>query len=450
MNAPCWRNPSLILPAFRLAVVLPLLLLACGDEGDGRGPYLAERPDEITFQADWKPATRFVPNASGVLVDVDPAAGRYTFAGDVAAIAALAPGDITVLEHVALLRVDSVTASGDQVVVQGSPATLPDAIQDGTISWDVGFDFTRPERFLAFQVGDGAPLWLVPERPAFRDGTPLPAGSLSWAGTIGGYAVELKLTPAGQDVALRFTVKYTSGNSKLSILGTGTLRGFRSSGSATLVAGVLESFRVGTEAIEADLTLEFGGVELGLKSGAFKVPAKMVMPFPLGPLPAWVSIGGIVEVDSTLKANTSALAKAHLKFKGAVGLQRDPSALTGVRPTAQVDSIDLSYQSGQSVATLTSGLGILMQFPRTEVGLGLPGTGAEAYVTVKNEVVANTTVHYEAAGPFPVITGTCLEVGVNLGVYVGAALKAFGFTLAGDETQVAAKVMPPRKSGECK
>lgn len=233
-----------IVPATRpltgriLARGLMLTVAACGDEED-RGPYLASRSDEVAFEADWKPTTRLIEDPVGRLVDADLAAGTYTFAGDdataVGDLAALVPGDVAVLEGVGLVRIDSVVASGNQVVVQGGPAALADAIQDGTLAWDVGFDFARPERFL------------------------------------------------------------------------------------------------------------------------------------------WV-----------------------------------------------------------------------------EVGLGLPGTGAEAYATVKNEVIANTTVHYEAAGPYPVVTGTCLEVGVNLGVYLGGALKAFGITLKGDEFPVSTRVMPVKKSGECK
>jgi len=440
----------------RTARLLALALLAlpalpgCGDGGDGRGPYIADQPDEIAFEAAWKPATRFVAAAEDRLIDADPAAGAYTFAGEVGDLATLAAGDVAVLEGVGLLRVDSVTASGDQVVVQGEPAALADAIQDGTMSWDVGFDFTRPERFLAFQVGESAPLLLVPERPSFRVGSTTPAGSVSWTGTISGFNVSLKLTPAGEDVAIAFTAKYASGNASASVKGAGTLRGFRVQGSAEVAGGSLASFRVVTEGIEADLTLEFGGVELGTKNGAFSVPAKMILPFTLGPIPAWASLGGVLEISSTLKTNTSALAKAHLVFQGAVGMRGDGSGLAGLVPLARVDRIDLEHQSSESVATLTSGLGVLMQFPRFEIGLGLPGTGAEAYATVKNEVVANTTVNYDAAGPFPVVTGTCLEVSVNLGAYVGGALKAFNFTVASAETPVAAKLMPTRKTGDCK
>ena len=110
-----------------------------------------------------------------------------------------------------------------------------------------------------------------------------------------------------------------------------------------------------------------------------------------------------------------------------------------IRDFVIVDRLDLEFAAG---------FGALMDFPRVDVGLGVPGTGVSAYVTVRNELVTNVEVFYESAGGYPVITGQCVRGSVNQGGYLGGSFQAFGLTLAANETQLFAKVNPPVEKGD--
>ena len=420
---------------------------ACGSGDAERGPNLAALPDQTTFDVTWKPATKVIAeaDAKGKLVGTDPSTGTYTFLPDAAAIAALQPGDVAVLSGVALLQVVSVDGTGGPVVLKATRAALTDAIDAGKVAWDVGFDFARPDRFLNVDIGDGTYAGALTRDPPGQVASAL-TGALSYSGNLGGFDVSLKVSPDSVDGAdIAFTVsRKGAGNSTFALKGTGTLRGFRVTGGVDLQAGTLKALNFATTDVEGDLTIEFGGVELGTGDDAFAVPAKLILPFALGPIPAYATLGGVLEISATLGAQTTAIAKAHIQFKGNVGVASDGKSFS---PRGSLDSSSLDFESGQSVATLTSGLGILFHFPRVEVGLGVPGTGVDIYATVKNEVVANTTVTFEAAGPYPVITGTCMEVDVNLGAYVGGEMKILGLKLAAKEIPIFTKLMQPHKEG---
>jgi len=437
----------------KILLVLALTIVACsnGDDWWGEGPNVAAAPDQTTFDVTWKQATKVIAqsDARDRLVSYEPAQGTYTFSSDADAIAALKPGDIVVLTGVGLVNVTKVDDQGTQIVLHADPAALTDAVEDGNIAWDVGFDFTRPHRFLTLDIDNGKYTLALKQSPPNNRTSALTA-TLSYSGKVAGYDVSLSLTPDGKDgVSVKFKAKRKwGGNAVFSFSGTGTLRGFRVTGGVNVEVGSTKEVHFETTDVEGDFTIEYGGVEIGTGSNAFKIPAKLVMPFMLGPIPANVSIGGALEMTASLKERNSVLAKAHIKFKGNIGLESDGKSIA---PRGSLTRSSLTFEHGDSVATLTSGLGVLLQFPRVEFGLGLPGIGAAIYSTVKNEVIANTTVHFEAAGNYPVITGTCLEVNVNVGAYVGGELKLLGMKVASKETPVFTKLMPKKRIGEsCK
>jgi hypothetical protein len=343
--------------------------------------------------------------------------------------------------------VDKVENTGTAVVLTAKPAALTDAIQDGRIAWDVGFDFARPERFMTIDVDNGKYTLPLKQEGVTRSGL---TATLSYSGKVAGYDVSLTLTPDGKDgVKVNFTVKRKWGNNAVfALAGKGTLRGFRIKGGVEIELGTAKEVHFETTDVEGDFTIESGGVQLGTGSGAFKVPVKLVMPLLVGPVPMHASIGGALELTASLKENSSAMTKARFRFKGNIGLVSDGNSIS---PRGSLERSSLTLEHAESVATITSGLGVLFQFPRVEFGIGLPGMGAAVYSTVKNEVVANTTVYYETAGNYPVITGTCLEVGVNLGAYIGGELKVLGIKVASKETPVFTKLKPKKKFGEsCK
>jgi hypothetical protein len=68
------------------------------------------------------------------------------------------------------------------------------------------------------------------------------------------------------------------------------------------------------------------------------------------------------------------------------------------------------------------------------------------------EIISNISFEYEAAGPYPVITGNCLESRTNFGAFYGGELSFLGFDLPViEETQLFGKLGTLSRTGEaCK
>ena len=149
-----------------LIVAASLVFGACGSDDDP-GPYIASDPDKIEFDVDWKPETKMVTGLVNHLTNADFTTNTYTFGGtaeELQDLAALAVGDIAVVDDVGLFKIEEITVSGDQVVIKTADAQLSDAIQDGTIEWDLGFDPLRTDRFIGIQVGALEPMRLYPRK----------------------------------------------------------------------------------------------------------------------------------------------------------------------------------------------------------------------------------------------------------------------------------------------
>mgnify|MGYP001442232589 FL=1 len=67
----------------------------------------------------------------------------FTFTPDEPAVRALQPGQILLVWGIALLKVTSVEPAADKIVVRGTPASLPEAIDHGHIAWTTPAQFER-------------------------------------------------------------------------------------------------------------------------------------------------------------------------------------------------------------------------------------------------------------------------------------------------------------------
>ena len=390
-------------------------------------------PDSTTFQVTWKPTTRVLDEAAvkAALLSSSPSTGEVTFKSGAAAIDGLKTGDVAVLPGVGLFKIVSNSEAGATRVLKTELAALTDAIAEGTIAWSLGFHGQNLSKLVG--VGDKGKLDSV-----FTN------GALTYSGKLSGWDVTFTLTPQGDDFGLTMSATYDKSPAVIKLAGTGTLRGFRDEANLIIQGGSITSFTLAHKHLEADLTLEIGGVELG-GDASIKVPARIAIPFTLGPLPAFTSVGGTFEVSSTLKANTSNIAKLKFHLLGAAGLKLDGGSIV---PIGQLDDKSVTYESGSAAGTITAGLGMLLHFPEVDFGVGVPGTEASVFFKIKNEIVSNFELHYTTAGPYPVIDGNCLTVGGNLGGYVGGTMKVFNFTLAKSELPVFTSVNPLVKKGD--
>ncbi len=425
-----------------LAVVTLSLNLAsasgCSDGAEPAAPHVTPpevlAPDSTTFEVKWKPSALVLDEAAvkAALQSSSPATGEYTFKSGTAAIDALKAGDVAVLPGVGLFKIVSNTESSGTRVLKTELAALTDAIEEGTIGWSLGFHGKNLPKLIGLDDAKGK------LDSVFTD------GSLSYSGKLAGWDTTFTLKPQGDDFAMTMGATYDKSPAKISFDGEGTLRGFRDEANIIIKGGSITSFTLAHKHLEADLTLEVGGVELG-GDASIKIPARIAIPFTLGPLPAFTSVGGTFEVSSTLKANTSHIAKVKFHLRGAAGLKLDGGSIV---PIGQLEDKSVSYESGSAVGTITAGIGLLLDFPQVDFGIGVPGTEASVFLKLKEELVANFELHYTTAGPYPVIDGNCQKVSGNLGGYVGGTMKVFGLTLAKSELPVFTSVNPLVKKGD--
>lgn len=394
-------------------------------------------PDTTTFEVTWKPATLVLKQAAvkAALQSASPASGEYTFKSGDPAIDGLKAGEIAVLPGVGLFKIVSNTESGGVRTLKTELAALTDAIEEGTIGWSIGIHGQNLSRLIGVDDDKG------------KLDSVFTNGGLTYSGKIAGWNTSFTLTPQGDDFGVKLGSTYEKSPAKISLAGEGTLRGFRNEANIVIKGGSITSFTVAHKHLEVDLTLEVGGVELSGKASV-KIPARIAIPFTLGPLPAFTSIGGSFEISSTLKNKTSHTAKVKFHARGAAGLKLNGGAIV---PIGQLEDERVSYESGSAVGVITAGIGFLMDFPKVDLGIGLPGTEASVYMKLKQEVVANFELHYAAAGPTPVIDGNCQTVSGNLGGYVGGTMKVFNFTLAKSELPVFTSTHDILKKGDkCK
>ena len=130
-----------------LAAALTAATLAIGgcsgDDGqdDGASAPAPFAPDRTTWEATFRSDATVldVDLVSSTLRNPDATDGVYRFdasAGDV--VAKLPPGRAVLLSGVDIVRVKSVTIDGPEILVATEPASLPDVVQDGKATWDIG------------------------------------------------------------------------------------------------------------------------------------------------------------------------------------------------------------------------------------------------------------------------------------------------------------------------
>lgn len=424
-------------------LALTLLLCGCSDE-EGESSLTPtvdlDRPDEVTYKVDqWQSGVKLIKHADGAehLKSSDAAAGELVFDKAAAAVAALTTDQVVAMEGVGPIKVISVSTSGDTVVVKAKHVPLTEVIKEGRLGWDQRLFSGKSKEMVGLGIGQKS----VPLTGSYE------GGKLTFTGTVSGWKVTFTLSPQGTGYAVTLSAVYAKNSSKITIKGKGVVTGLRSKGNIVISGGSLKDFTFLNEGLNGELDLEFGGYELAGEAKVV-VPAKISLPFPVGFVPVTLSLGGSLEVQSMLKKSSASIARGKLRFSGSAGIK---VAGGKISPAGKLDSASLSYTSGKGAGSVSAGLGVRMDFPRIELGMGLLSTGPECYLKVKSEVLSNYKIHYKSAGGVPVPTGTCLTAEVNLGGWVGGAFKLLGFTLASKEKLIFAKAGKKHQEGSaCK
>jgi hypothetical protein len=225
-----------------VALVAAAALPGCirsGADGGAPGTSAIELADEptSTFTAKYRPDLVQVDRSSVTqsVFAMSPDASAFVFNHAPASILKATPGTTVLLAGLALRKISAIETNGNYALVHTAPATLTDAIQDGTIAWDHAISFGASGKISGgrhFTPGiveaSVAPVWLFSITPALAsDGGSV---AVTHSGTAKGWDYVTRTTVGADSLAVDETLTWQDASGmQITMHAKGTLSNFRSS-----------------------------------------------------------------------------------------------------------------------------------------------------------------------------------------------------------------------------
>ncbi len=373
------------------------------------------------------------------LVSADHEAGRFVFESTYADLEQLQPGRSALLAGLGVYQITGRQETSAGVEISVEPGLLTDVIENGRITFNSNV-MADPSAWETVAIetdsttvnrADGGLLLVSAPLPG-------PTAKLTYKGNLAGFDTSFELNPRSGGFDVSLSAKRGSGNNIANVAMSGTVSGLRVETDILIEASSLSIFDIRLLNFEGTAEIQGGGAQIGIFNIPIQIPAKLAIPIPVGPIPFYIAISGGLEFESTLVTNTSAIVKGSTTFKGGVGATVNNGT---VRHLATFDVAELTWETPDHVGTVKSGIGLLLDFPKVEFGLGHPkAAGLGAVFKFRSEVISNWELDYGPAGPVPVITGNCAETKVNFGATVHGEVKMLGVTLATDPVPLFGKL----------
>lgn len=403
--------------AVALMVLVVPFLCGCrepGDDDDAPNWPEEQQVFDVTLRDD---AVEIDADALAACLVQDAATGEngvYRFTDPPPELAALKAGQKTILAGLDIVTITGVAWNGGELVLTTTPAVLTDVISDGEIYWSQ-----------AFSLQDGPTAALYGIRPAA--GLIKPQTTITFNSTVGQFEVQYSLHAANNMTELDMTAKLAAAPARFAVAAKGTVNQFHTEGTIRIDGGKITYLQYIVRDIDLTMDVQFGGVETGKSEDLFKLPLTLRIPTPIGILPTWIGIGGGVEFKSTLVDNTSTTGTARIRARGTYGVRDVNGDITFLVGSNNVSEVTFGSDT-KAVSTVTSGLGIVFEFPKISLGVGLSSLSGAVYTSMKNEVLTNFEAEYRMAGTVPVLSGSCYTGSINTGFYVGAESLFFGLS----------------------
>lgn len=357
----------------------------------------------------------------------------------------LTQGKVLLLTGVTAVRVKTLEKNGDAVVITTEPATLPEVVKDGDLSWDNKVD-PNAGKFHAIQGGTSAsgggskggtgtgggtgggggsgsgggstggteedqpdingPLGgrtrlptptLVPTaytptaQPASMDLAAVPSKTIN--GKVGPLDAEISYDPDGNGAHLH--VKLTSSAEVSGTIDIDVkIRNLANRGHARVENGTTQELNFtmddlsGFAVVETKLTAAENTANIKVPP-FFKLPFSVDFPAPVGGIPFTLSLSGSIQVDLALAvANASLSGRAEISFSGDAGFdfRGGNLALNGTR----VQNADDLLKTVQGLASGPVGIVVTTELPKVGFGFSFLQTGAEIYIS--NGMVVSQTI----------------------------------------------------------
>ncbi|MDP2528913.1 MAG: hypothetical protein Q8W51_04195 [Candidatus Palauibacterales bacterium] len=371
----------------------------------------------------------------------------YRFKAGTSAVERLKPGQILFLSGLALRKVSAVSTEGGEIDVQTAPATLAEAIRNGTISWNYAIDwghlpagsYRAMQQAMLNAPAGGPPRWepvagpsATPVRFAslvVAPGRPLAAGgapTLSLKEKYRGWDLEYKLQPTGKRVNMDLVASKSAGGKKfMAIHASGWISNFTQETILSWDQQTPDRIVVKTTGLEGQMEIKWSAFTMGEKGvtevTAFQVPVDLPIPFDVGPIVAVLHLKAVLQVVPQLvPPDASSGGSWKVTYRSDQGFETKNTLPT---PWGGLHDSNIGV-NGETVSAghYPVGFAVGVEFPRIE--LSVLGT-ATAFVTVK----AYSSSMFQ---PGTVLTGDippCQVGETQLMSVVGYKLGFFGLTI---------------------
>jgi hypothetical protein len=330
----------------------------------------------------------------------------YRFKAGTGAVERLKPGQVLLLAGMTVRKVSAVSTEGGEIEVQTAPATLAEAIQNGTISWNYAIDWGHlpPGSYEAMQqamehapagasrpwepVADPAAgpvrfasLVSAPDRPAAAGGAP----TISLKEKYKGWDLEYKLQPTGKRVNMELVASKSAGGKKfMAVSAKGWLSNFTQETILSWDQQTPDHIVVKTTGLQGEMEIKWSAFTMGEKGvtevTAFQVPVDLPIPFDVGPIVAVLHLKAVLQVVPQLvPPDASSGGSWKVTYRSDQGFETKNTLPT---PWGGLHDSQMGV-NGETVSAghYPIGFAVGIEFPRIE--LSVLGT-ATAFVTVKS------------------------------------------------------------------
>jgi len=337
----------------------------------------------------------------------------------------LKAGKILLLSGITVVRASQVDETADGIVVTGEPATLPEVIADGDLTWnDIPYD---PGKVRVFVYGDSSVdagsgggdssgggsspdssivdqggagiidgLGGASVRPGAGPVVATPVAFAAFDKTVSGKISNFSfdLTHEAEGSGHHLVLNATSSGDLAGTIKVDVHLGGLSTSGGTIVAGrQVRNFDFELAALggEATITTALQSTKqlTSVKTPAFfKIPFGIEFPALIGGIPFTLSLTGTFQVQLAMAlAGASLGGRAEITFGGDAGFHFKDGAFT-VNGTRQQDAPDL-LNTVKGLANGPVGVVVTTELPKVGFGFGFLQTGAGVYLS-SGTVIAQT------------------------------------------------------------
>lgn len=411
------------------ALTLSLVVFAAGCGEDEQGPTeptyepteLGEiaAADDAHFDAEWTEEVIVAEEADVMsgLADLQPYDGVFSVDADSPLLDGVEVGSVVMWPQVGFFEILEMEETGDQVELTTQWARFSDVFEYADMTFEHGIHGEEEGR--AFGLGP-APAEGSQEQGLITQPLSLTNGpfTLSEDGVAvsGGDGGNTEVSVGSGGAALKFSSN--SGGTKANL--NARLSNFDAQGAIFLEPGQEDpdpSILIEFTNLQVDIT---SSIEISGAAGESEIVprASLVFPFMIGPVPAYVSLGVRVRVQSSISSGDTVMAASSgFTLNGSVALARNTDG--GFGAEGQINSFEAHDTELSFDSAITAGVGIDVDAPRISFGMGRPGIASgSVYGTLSTELVSNATID-AFSGDY------CGTVGANAAIFVGGEIEAF-------------------------